>query len=167
MANRNIVMLQFDTTKDAGYTGSKSAANDAGLSLMHQFHRASQLADELFVAELGDCKITPRQFVVLAAVRANVGANQTQIVQLTGIDRSTVADVIRRMVKLELLSRRRTKDDARAYSVRVTEHGEAVFRTAQEAAAKVDQALLARLMPEAGTELQQSLALLTGSEASH
>ena len=131
---------------------------------MHQFHRASQLADELFIAELKECKITPRQFVVLAAAAANVGTSKTQIVKLTGIDRSTIADIIRRMVKLELLSRERTKEDARAYSVSVTDHGHEVLKMAEQAARRVDQALLGRLTPEGAIELQKSLASLSGEE---
>ena len=176
MTSESAVMLQYNADEDLadervgnervaneGLGGQQlSAADGHGVSLMHQFHRASQVADELFVAELKDCKLTPRQFVVLAAAAANVGTSQTQIVKVTGIDRSTIADIIRRMVKLKLLSRKRTKDDARAYSVSVTDYGHEILTMAEQAAIKVDQALLKRLTPQGAEELQKSMASLAG-----
>ena len=53
----------------------------------------------------------------------NEGLSQTDLVERTGVDRSTLADIVRRMLKKGLLQRRRTKDDARAYAVKLTEEG--------------------------------------------
>jgi DNA-binding MarR family transcriptional regulator len=49
----------------------------------------------------------------------NEGLSQTGIVARTGIDRSTLADLVRRLQRKGLLQRRRTKDDARAYAVKM------------------------------------------------
>ncbi|MFT7574962.1 MAG: DNA-binding MarR family transcriptional regulator [Alphaproteobacteria bacterium] len=102
-------------------------SNEFNCSLMHQFHRASQLADEAFSAAATQHELTPRQFVVLAATADHDGLSQTSIVKLTGIDRSTIADITRRMTQTGLLSRQRTKADARAYAVRITEQGRTVL----------------------------------------
>ncbi len=56
---------------------------------------------------------------MLARVAGNEGLSQTDIVNLTGIDRSTLADIVRRLVKKGLLQRRRTKQDARAAAQRL------------------------------------------------
>ena len=72
--------------------------------------------------------LTPRQYAVLLTVAQNEGLNQTQLVELTGIDRSTLADVVRRMLKKGLLQRRRTRDDARAYAVKLTDEGRKVLK---------------------------------------
>ena len=107
-------------------------------SPVHLLHRASQAVEEIFQAESGDSDLTPRQLAVLATVAGNEGSSQTDIVNLTGIDRSTLADIVRRLVKKGLLQRRRTKQDARAYAVKLTEEGQKVLRAAGPVAKKVD-----------------------------
>ena len=66
-------------------------------SLLHRLHRASQIATERFSSELGDAGLTPRQIIVLAAIAADEGASQTTIVEATGVDRSTLADIVKRL----------------------------------------------------------------------
>lgn len=135
---------------------------DCGLnhSLLHQLHRASQLSDELFNTEADDHKITPRQYAVLAAVAAKRDLSQTALVNLTGIDRSTMTELVRRMVHTGLLSRKRTKSDARVYSVTITEQGQETLQRAAESACRAEQALLAKLGPNHGNALKASLTQL-------
>ncbi len=89
--------------------------------------------------------LTPRQYAILVTVAQNEGLSQTQLVEKTGIDRSTLADIVRRLLKKGLLQRRRTKDDARAYSVKLTEEGFRVLKSAEPMARKVDDRILAAL----------------------
>ncbi len=114
-------------------------------SPIHLLHRAGQCAGDIFQNELADGGLTPRQFAVLLTVSQNEGLSQTNLVDRTGIDRSTLADIIRRMIKKGLLQRRRTKEDARAYAVRLTEEGNRVLRSADPLARKVDDKVLAVL----------------------
>jgi DNA-binding MarR family transcriptional regulator len=74
-----------------------SDKNDA--SALHLLHRAGQVADELFATRLGSSDITPRQHLVLATVAACKEPSQTRLVEKTGIDRSTLADIVRRLVE--------------------------------------------------------------------
>jgi MarR family transcriptional regulator, temperature-dependent positive regulator of motility len=90
-------------------------------------------------------ELTPRQFAVLYTVANNEGLSQTGLVERTGIDRSTLADIVRRMQRKGLLQRRRTKEDARAYAVKLTEEGRRVLRAADPAAKRVDQRILEAL----------------------
>ena len=83
-----------------------------GRSPLHMLHRAGQCAGEVFHAEMQDGDLTPRQYAVLLTVASNEGISQTGLVDKTGIDRSTLADIVRRMLKKGLLQRRRTKEDA-------------------------------------------------------
>ena len=131
-------------------------------SLIHQLHRASQLSDELFKAEAADQKITPRQCAVLAVVAANNGLSQQSIVNLTGIDRSTVADIVRRMIQINLLSRQRAKGNGngRAYSIAITDHGQEILKRATESARRAEKALLAKLGPDHADAFKKSLAML-------
>ena len=111
-------------------------------SSVHLLHRAGQCAEELFQAELGDADLTARQLAVLNTVAENAGLSQTGIVERTGIDRSTLADIVRRLAKKGLLQRRRTKQDARAYAVKLTDEGENLLRRVGPLAKKVDQLIL-------------------------
>ncbi|MBZ0218649.1 MAG: MarR family transcriptional regulator, partial [Fimbriimonadaceae bacterium] len=60
-------------------------------SASHLLHRAGQMASEIFADELGNSGLTPRQYAVLVTVGENEGLSQTDLVEMTGIDRSTLA----------------------------------------------------------------------------
>ena len=114
-------------------------AGDAGLdrSPSHLLHRALQLALDIYAEETGTGALTQRQFAVLSAVMAKEGCTQSELVRATGIDRSTLAELVARLIGKDLLARERSTLDARANTVRLTDAG----RTAvQEAGPKVAQA---------------------------
>lgn len=114
-------------------------------SPIHLLHRAGQCAGDVFQSEMRTEDLTPRQYAVLVAVAENEGLSQTDLVEMTGIDRSTLADIIRRMLKKGLVQRRRTKEDARAYAVKLTEDGRRMLETAEPMAKKVDERILQAL----------------------
>ncbi|MBU1209813.1 MAG: MarR family transcriptional regulator [Alphaproteobacteria bacterium] len=114
-------------------------------SPIHLLHRAGQCAGDVFQSEMRTEDLTPRQYAVLVAVAENEGLSQTNLVDMTGIDRSTLADIIRRMLKKGLVQRRRTKEDARAYAVKLTEEGRRILEAAEPMAKKVDERILQAL----------------------
>ena len=63
-------------------------------SLIALLHRATQVATERFAAAVGDSDLTARQLQILDTIEAHDGPSQTDIVNVTGIDRSTVADMM-------------------------------------------------------------------------
>lgn len=126
-------------------------------SPIHLLHRAGQCAGDIFQSEMSDGGLTPRQFAVLLTVSQNEGLSQTNLVERTGIDRSTLADIIRRMIKKGLLQRRRTKEDARAYAVRLTEEGNRVLRATDPVSRKVDEKVLAVLSTQERERFLQDL----------
>lgn len=128
-------------------------------SAIHMLHRASQAADEMFAHETSGAELTPRQFTVLSALERLESASQTQIVDATGIDRSTLADIVKRLVKRGLLTRRRSRSDARAYVVRLTPDGRAMLNATKPAAQRVEERLLEQ-MPDMRRE-----ALIAALEA--
>ena len=126
-----------------------SAREPASIALerspVHLLHRAGQCATDIFSKEMQGGDLTPRQYAVLTTVAQREGVNQTNLVEKTGIDRSTLADIVRRMLKKGLLQRRRTKDDARAYSVKLTEEGRRVLKSVDPIVRRVDDKILAAL----------------------
>lgn len=114
----------------------------------HLLRRAQQYANDLYAKGVGASGPTPRQFEVLFAVSQNEGLSQTDLVHETGIDRSTLADMIARMIKKGLLSRKRTKDDARANAVSITPAGKRVLSSAMASVNKAEAATLG-VLPKA------------------
>ena len=115
------------------------------VSAIHLLHRAGQCADELFAMNTGKTDLTPRQFAVLSTVAQTEDVSQTSIVDATGIDRSTLADIVRRLVERGLLARRRTKQDARMYAVRLSAAGRAAVDAASAGATETNDTILAAL----------------------
>lgn len=104
--------------------------------------------------------ITPRQYTVLVTVSLNQGLSQTDLVEQTGIDRSTLADIVRRMLKKGLLQRRRTKEDARTYAIRLTEEGWRALKAADPVAKRVDDKILAALPGQQRDRFLQDLSTI-------
>ena len=78
----------------------------------HLLHRAQQFAAERFIKAMDGAKLTQRQFAVLHATAGNEGLTQTDLVRITGIDRSTLAELVGRMARNGLLEREKLADDA-------------------------------------------------------
>lgn len=129
-------------------------------SPLHMLHRASQCAADVFQTELGSDDLTPRQFAVLVTVSQNEGLSQTHLVERTGIDRSTLADIVRRMLKKGLLQRRRTREDARAYAVKLTDEGNRVLKSVEPLTRRVDEKLLSSLSANQRDRFLQDLAAI-------
>lgn len=126
--------------------------------LLHLLHRAGQIADELFLDQRqGRVQLTPRQYQVLKTVGELNGPSQADLVKATGIDRSTVADLIRRLIKLGFVVRRRRSSDVRCYVVKLTPIGEAELRAGHLSAKLAGTALVARVSPRHRAAFVQGL----------
>jgi DNA-binding MarR family transcriptional regulator len=121
------------------------ASNGLDRSPIHLLHRAAQAAEFVFSVEIGDSDLTPRQLAVLVTVANNEGLNQTGLVDRTGIDRSTLADLVKRLQRKGLLQRRRSTKDARAYVVKLTDDGQRLLRLAEPLSKRVDNRIIEAL----------------------
>lgn len=115
----------------------------------HLLHRALQVALDIYSEEFGPEAVTQRQYAVLAAAADHEGATQTGLVRVTGIDRSTLADMTARMVAKGLLERQRSADDGRANSVKLTPQGRSVLEAARAKMAAADARFL-KMIPGGG-----------------
>jgi DNA-binding MarR family transcriptional regulator len=137
------------------------AADELARSPLHLLHRASQCAEQVF-AEMVGAVVSPRQLAVLTAVAQREGASQTDLGRSTRIDRSTLAEMVKTLVRRGLLERRRTKEDARAYAVRLTDEGRRIVRSVQPLALAVDAHLLAALPRKQRRSFIEALARVVG-----
>jgi DNA-binding MarR family transcriptional regulator len=101
---------------------------------------------------------------VLAAVAENEGVTQTGLVRATGIDRSTLADMVARMITKGHLERQRSDQDARANTVSLTEAGAAVLEESRPKVAMADARILALLKPGKRDGFLELLADMAGSD---
>jgi len=140
-------------TKKAIAPGAKRSKKSLALaafegSASHLLHRAEQSATDIFSRIAPAGLLTPRQFAILAAIEANQGLSQTGLVENTGIDRSTLADIIRRMLDKGLIQRERTADDARAYAVHLTRKGGNMLKKMRPYADEVDRQIVQAIPSE-------------------
>lgn len=108
----------------------------------HLMRRCEQYFSDLYAREAGARELTRSQFTVLCALEHNEGVSQTALVEITGIDRSTLAEMVRRMLERGLISRKRTETDLRANAVAITQGGRKALRSARAAADRAERALL-------------------------
>ncbi len=144
---------------------AKSSAFTVTDSTLHLLHRAGQRAEELFAKSLNNQMLTVRQFIVLSIVDGEENLSQNLICEKTGIDRSTMADIVKRLVTRGLLSRRRSRKDARMYAIRLTEPGRKELERATPIAVSVDADLLSGLNVKQRQELSSGLKRITEIES--
>lgn len=145
-----------------GKARAEDAVTSRGLagSPTHLLHRALQLALDLHSDAGGPAAITQRQYTVLAAAAVAEGQTQNDLVRATGIDRSTLADLVARMLAKGLLQRQRSATDARANTVRLSDAGRSVLGGSADAAAAADARLLAHLPGKKRDAFVKALATL-------
>ncbi|MBL8538556.1 MAG: MarR family transcriptional regulator [Hyphomonadaceae bacterium] len=107
----------------------------------HMLHRAEQLATDRF-ANLVDCALTLRQFAVLSAIADHPGLSQNDLVRATGVDRSTLTDMIRRLETRGLITKANSSADKRAHSVALAPPGAQLLAAATPHARAADAAIL-------------------------
>ena len=148
-------------------TGAPFSRADYRLSDVpgHLMRRIQQRAFEMFVEEVGEDGPTPRQFAALVTVWQNPGINQTGLVNLTGIDRSTVGEVLGRLVRRGWLRRRRTTTDARSNALYVTVAGNRLLKRVVPKVDSAQQRILAPIPPDRREEFVSNLRLIAYAAA--
>ena len=136
----------------------------------HLLQRAAQLAADAYAREAGPNAITQRQYAVLAAVEAAQSSDsgppsQSDLVRLTGIDRSTLADMAGRMIAKGLLERERSTADARANVVRLSEAGRVALEAVRPHVEAADKHILSVLGHGKREAFVKALSKLTRAEA--
>lgn len=112
-------------------------------SPVHLLRLSLQRMTELFSVKIGESDLTYRQFALLLAAHQRPGSTQTDLVDMTGIDRSTIGDMLDRLVKRAFIHRARSGKDQRANAVTVLPAGVAAIEAALPAAMKAEDELLA------------------------
>ncbi len=139
-------MKKANVAKRAGTRAASGSSREVfrlSQSPSHLLRRAEQFAAELFATSTLQDGVTLRQTVLMAAIAEAEGASQSDLVRITGVDRSTLAEMMARMEGRGLIVRAAAADDGRAKSVRLTAMGRRKLELGLPAIRVVDRALLA------------------------
>lgn len=108
----------------------------------HLLRRAAQRASEIFTAHGADHDMTPRQFSLLVTIRSNPGLSQSELVARTGIDRSTMADMVARLESRDMIRRKRSRQDRRVNTLLIAPAGEEALASAIDGVAEAQQRII-------------------------
>jgi MarR family transcriptional regulator, lower aerobic nicotinate degradation pathway regulator len=135
-------------------------------SIVHLLRRVDQRATQLYMTESSDADLTLRQLAILTAISQQQDASQTDLVVMTGIDRSTVAGIVSRLLGKGLLERRRSPDDGRAYCVRLSRRGIKAIAGADRIYSKIEKKLLSGLPASEANQFVSTLKTLVAAQTS-
>ena len=113
-----------------------SAAESQSLQALYTrpgflIRRAHQIVAALFDEAAIDLGITTTQYSVLYALRVRPGIDQISLCALIGVDRSTVASVVRLLEDGGLIARRADPNDRRRKQLTLTDAGQDMLRRAE------------------------------------
>ncbi|MEV4946395.1 MarR family transcriptional regulator [Streptomyces sp. NPDC053755] len=121
--------------------------------LARRLQQAHHLLWNTMVSE----EITSPQFGVLNALTAEPGLDQRTVGERVGLDRSTIAEVITRLIRRGLLDKVRDPGDGRRFLLHVTAEGERTHRRLTQRTARMNQVFLAPLSDEERTQFMDLL----------
>lgn len=131
----------------------------------HLIRRAQQRHQDIYAEEVGPNGPTSRQFAVMLTICQRPGLTQTELVGATGIDRSTIGDMLDRLAGKGLIERRRLSHDGRANALCATQSGRRVVAEALPGVMRAQARILERLPPGQHKEALEILRLLAGIDA--
>lgn len=129
----------------------------------HLLRRNHQRSYEIFSRIVGE-DVTRQQIALLIALSQNPGASQNVLVGATGFDKSTLKEMVGRMVARGWVSRERDPDDQRAWTMNITPAGKALLAERLAGVVQVQEEILAPLPPELRPQFIRCLRMLLGLE---
>jgi DNA-binding MarR family transcriptional regulator len=134
----------------------------------HLIRRCQQRAVDLFVDEvsgdLGAEGPTPHQFAVLLSAHQEPGINQTDQVRELGIDRSTLTEILRRLIDRKLIRREKSPTDRRTNALYITRQGDDLLRRALPAVIRAQRRILEPIAQDRLDNVMATLEILAGGE---
>lgn len=126
--------------------------------------RAQQRHVAVWLSEVSS-EVTSVQYAALFALQQTPGVNQRQLGDELDVDRSTIADLVARMVRNGLIERTNDPDDKRSYVLFLTAAGKKQLATLRPRVETVERILTAALTSQECTELRRLLALMLPEQA--
>ena len=109
----------------------------------HLIRRLQQIAVAIFMEETAEFDLTPVQYAALIAVREHPDIDVTRLSSLIAFDRSTLGNVVKRLVAKRWLERRGGQPDRRIKRLRVTAAGRQLLNAIEPAVQRAQTRMLA------------------------
>ena len=129
----------------------------------HLARRLQQVTFQLWTTTVST-ETTPPQFVVLNSLLANPDIDQRTLGEHASLDRSTVADVVARLVQRGLVRRVRDPLDGRRNVLRLTPRGEQVHLEVATRAERMNATVVSGLSSDEQTTLISLLSRIVSGE---
>lgn len=149
--------------KIAGDTHQRVAGFQLLEAPSHLLRRNHQRSYEIFSRMFGD-DLTRQQVALLIALNQSPGASQNDLVAATGFDKSTLKEMLGRLVERGWVARTRDLDDQRAWRMHITCEGEKLLESRFDAIAALQDEILAPLPEDLRPVFIQCLRILVGLE---
>lgn len=129
----------------------------------HLLRRNHQRSYEIFARIVGE-DVTRQQIAVLIALAKQTGASQRELVDRTGIDKSTMKEMAGRMIARGWIARERDSTDGRAWVMRITPAGTELLLDRLDKIERAQQAMIAPLDDADRIAFLRCLRILIGVE---
>ncbi|MEW9586165.1 MarR family winged helix-turn-helix transcriptional regulator [Paraburkholderia sp. DGU8] len=126
--------------------------------------RAQQRHMAVWLSEVS-AEVTSVQYAALVMLKQMPGVNQRQLGDELDLDRSTIADLVARMVRNGLIERTDDPADKRSYVLFLTPEGRKQLATLRPRVEAVERILTAALTPQESSELRRLLSALLSERA--
>jgi len=113
----------------------------------HLIRRLQQIAVAVFLSKTEGFDITPVQYSALLALNNHPGVDQTTLMQIVALDRSTIGEVIGRLAAKGLVKRAVGKQDRRTKRLEITPAGRRLLAAMHSINDDVQKTILAPLAP--------------------
>ncbi|MEU6375268.1 MarR family transcriptional regulator [Streptomyces sp. NPDC046909] len=131
-----------------------------GYLLKHAYLRLAEESSRV----LAPHGIDGRELAVLAVLDAHDGLSQLEAAGKLGIDRTTMVALVDALEDKELVERRRSPQDRRKNTVRLTPTGQERLRDAESARQEMEDRFLAPLSDADATRFVRALKSLAGAD---
>lgn len=130
----------------------------------HLLRRNHQRSFDIFTRHVGD-DVTRQQIALLLALSQCPGASQRELVEATGIDKSTLKEMLSRMIARGWVQRERDKQDSRAWTMDITQAGAELLLDRIDKVRAAQREILEPLSKEDRIVFMRCLRQLVGLDA--
>ena len=121
----------------------------------HLIRRVHQVSTAYFAEECGG-DLTAVQYAALVAIGAHPGIDATRLSEIIYFDRSTIGDVLDRMVGKDWIRRASTPTDRRIKLLEITPAGQGVLQQVEPAIGRVQDAVARATQLSGGKDTDSS-----------